>query len=105
MDMTLTTNDFIHSFIKRHEQRCRDDGTLNEATRDAFELLARTYGMLMTIDLEDAKYGVLRWTSLTKTFERQALPFGIASKKAPAPKIKDISDVIREANAGQDEES
>lgn len=84
------------AFWDRHAPRCLDDGSLCEATVDAFVLLCRTWAMLATLDPDtDPRTGVIKFVALVKTFERQAVQFGITSKRR-TEKPRDLAAIIRE---------
>ncbi|MBP3957415.1 hypothetical protein J8F10_19385 [Gemmata sp. G18] len=92
-------------FWDRHAKRCVEEGLLTDATFDSFVLLARTYALLQFDPEQDERTGIIKFVALTKSFERQGIPFGVTAKKKNE-KPRDLAAIIREGlNAGQDAQS
>lgn len=76
-----TENTHTAKFIERNASHCRDAGTLTEATTDAFNLLAATWGRLCAARENGA--GVHEIVCLTKQVSALMVQFGMtpASRK------------------------
>jgi hypothetical protein len=86
------------AFWLRHAKRCEADGSLSIATVDSFLLLCRTAGLLRDLNVDPTcKEDVTKYVHLSKIYERQAIPFGIARSpnRPPVQKEESISDILK----------
>lgn len=68
-------------FYRQHHDRLVKAGLLTPATEDAFVLLCKTYGHLMTLDPNDDPKGWIRHFALLKSYQTYARGFAMSSDK------------------------
>lgn len=68
-------------FYKTHHDRLVEAGLLTPSTEDAFVLLCKTYGHLMTLDPNADPKGWIRHFALLKSYQTYARGFGMNTDK------------------------